>query len=349
MKLTLLAAALGAMTISLGRIPEADAYCIPPEPTVLPANGTVPPQPVLYAFIPLHRDLHAGHFVVEGAEASIEPVAETPAYDVVRIRVRARDPGHRFTVHWSPSNGSYAFGANLGRSRTSANNGHSGRRFFYKVGAAPPPNRTRVVGVTRNTFRWMCSSEDVIRLKFESTAIAYRVAWADDSTTILPGDVGALWNPYRDYGSPSRVTATELGSINCLRDSVAPEALARQRAFELYALYADGSEVRIGSSIAQLGKDGVRLPMELLSNGGKGGADEPIAPQRVISADDVWSAVMDGGTERATRAGEPPAGAPAARPHLVWSAAAGALGGAAALLGAALLRRRRRRNHEPRH
>ena len=358
MRLTLLAAALGAMTISLGRVPEADAMCGAPSPAVLPADGTiVPPQPTLYAFIPLHNELHTGRFVVEGAEASIELAAKSPAYAVVRILVRARDPGHRFTVRWRSNNGPPGNNILSGRYTGGANNGYSGP-VSYEVGTAAPPNWARVVGVKHNTLRWMCSSEDVIRFTLRGTAIAYRIAWADGSTSILAGDDGAMWTGYRDDKAPPRVATTALGHLNCMSHTVAPEELARRRAFELYALYTDGSEVRIGSSIAQLGKDGVRLPLELMDSGGKDGESgesgesgelREIAPQRVFSADDVWSAVMDGCTRRPGREGAPSPGG-ATRPSLGWSAAAGALGGAAALLSAALLRRRRhRRDHAPRH
>jgi hypothetical protein len=344
MKLTLLAAAaLGAMTmtLSLGGIPEAHAICDSPSFGVLPAAGaTVPPEPTLYAFIP---NPHPGmRLVVEGAEASIEPVAASPAYDVMRVRVHARDPGDEFVLHWRYADGS------------------SVRPAYYQVGATtPPPNQARVVGVTRHTDDWTCSFADTIKLELEGTAIAYRIAWADGSTTILPADARVLWPARAGAGagagageaeasSPPRVTAAELGHINCTGYSVAPEALARPRPFVLYALYVDGSEVRIGSAIAQLGKDGVRLPVELVGDDGEDGGE--IASQRVIPADETWRAGRGEYDESATN-------------DLVTTAfrrwltigrltVVGALGGASALLGAALLglfgRRRRRPDHEPR-
>lgn len=332
MKLTLLAAAaLGALTMPLlpGGIPEAGAICDSPEHAVLPASGTtVPPQPTLYAFNP-HPSLE-GRLVVEGAEASIEPVAAAPAYHVTRIRVHAPDPGDEFRLYWRYANG------------TSSHPAH------YQVGATPTPNQARVVGVTHHTMDWTCSFADTIKLELQGTAIAYRVAWADGEMTILPADDRALWPAGSSRGdadapAPARVTVAELGHVNCMGHSVAPEALARSRPFVLYALYADGSEVRLGSAIAQLGKDGVRLPVELVA-----GASE-IAPQRVVPADGAWDAAEADAAAAADAAdaGGEPAFDAAARQALIQLATGIAMvGGVIALVCAALLRRRR--DHEPR-
>jgi hypothetical protein len=343
MKLTLLAAAtLGAMTmtISPGGISEADAMCDSPSFGVLPAAGaTVPPEPTLYAFI---ANPHPRvRLVVEGAEASIEPVATSPAYDVMRVRVHARDPGDEFVLHWRYPDGS------------------SVRPAYYQVGATTPPNQARVVGVTRHTADWTCSFADTIKLELEGTAIAYRLAWADGSTTILPATDRVLWpapagagesagerESEADAPSPPRVTTAELGHINCTGYSIAPEALARPRSFVLYALHVDGSEVRIGSSIAQLGKDGVRLPVELVGDTGEDGGE--IASQRVIPADGesgaaaAFSENADGAEDF-----DPDYGAKARSAFLRWAIGLGMLAGVLALVGVALLGPRRR-DHEPR-
>jgi hypothetical protein len=329
MKLTLIAAAaLGAlaMTLSPGGITEAGAMCDSPEPAILPAPGTpLPPDPTLYAFDPDHNP--KARLIVEGAEASIERVAESPAYDVTRIRVHARAPGHEIRLYWRDGNGS------------------TSRPAHYRVGAATPPNQARVVGVTRHTWDWTCSFADTIKLELEGTAIAYRVAWADGSTTFLPADDRVMWPGNADDAAalaPARITAAELGHINCMGYSVAPEALARPRPFVLYALYADGSEVRIGSAIAQLGEDGVRLPVELVADAGE------IAPQRVIPADGARDAAEAAEAPEAPEAtDDDPAPGAAARQALIRLATAlGMVGGVIALVGAALLRRRR--DHAPR-
>lgn len=328
MKLTrIAAAALGALalTLSPGGITEADAMCGSPEHTVLPAPGTpLPPEPTLYAFTP-HRALEA-RLIIEGAEASIERVAESHAYDVTRVRVHARDPGHEIRLYWRYPNG-----------RTS-------RPAHYRVGAATPPNQARVVGVTRYTWNWTCSFADTIKLELEGTAIAYRVAWADGSTSILPADSRLLWLDNPDDAAalePVRTTTAELGHINCMGYSVAPQALARPRPFVLYALYADGSEVRIGSAIAQLGKDGVRLPVELVAGAGE------IAPQRVIPAAGARDAAASGEADEDAAAPEPAPIAAARRVLLRLALALGIMvGGVIALVAVALLRRRR--THEPR-
>jgi hypothetical protein len=295
MKLTLLAAAaLGIVT--LGRLPEADAECGSPQVGFLPASGeTVPPRPTIYVFVP-----HPGEarVVVEGAAASIEPVSKSEAYEVVRVRVLADDPGHEFDVHL----------------RSAENpDPRSGRSAHYQVGDTPP-DRARVIGVARHTHKWTCSYADTIRLELDGTAIAYRFAWRDGSTTVIPADDNVMW-PMDEAGV---VTKASLGHLDCMGHSIDPEALASPRAFDLYALFADGSELRIGSSVAQLGDRGVRLPAELVDEG----HDE--RPYALVTQ------VVE------------------QRPPAWRTAALGALGGAVALLGVALVRRRRRRDHTPR-
>jgi hypothetical protein len=302
MKLSLLVATAALGVAALGPVPEARASCETPKVGFLPApGGTLPPHPTIYVFVPRHHP--PGKLVtIEGTEASFEPVATSRAYEVVRVRVAASKPGDEFTVRWR-----YA-------DIFDSDRGYLAR---YRIGATPP-NRARVVGVTRHLDRWMCSFADAIRLELDGTAIAYRVDWRDGETTIVPADGDALWPAYKDAPAPGTVTATELGHLNCLGYSVDPEALARPRAFDLYALFADGSELRIGSSIAQLGDQGVRLPAELVGEV-RDARPYPVSTAMVAEWLPPW-----------------------------WTAAPGALGGAVVLLGGALLGRRRHRDHAPR-
>jgi hypothetical protein len=302
MKLTLLLAAALGMA-SLGRIPEAAASCASPRVGFLPAPGaTVPPRPTIYVFIP-RPHLGERRVTVEGAEASVEPVTASRAYEVVRVRVLAHEPNQEFAVRWSDSDDA---------------DPEAGHRARYRVGIAPP-NRARVVGVTRHLDEWTCSFADAIKLELDGTAIAYRLDWRDGETTVVPADDRALWPSYGEAPAPGTITSAELGHLDCLGYSVDPEALARPRAFELYALFADGSELRIGSSVAQLGEAGVRLPTELVDQG-----------QDVRLYNVSTTSVI------------------AERPPPWWTAAPGALGGAVVLLGGALLGLRRHRDHAPR-
>jgi hypothetical protein len=318
MKLTpLIAAAIGtALGIApLGHVSDADAMCASPDPAFLPRSGeVVPPRPTLYAIVPDRSYATAGRIMVQDVHGidvkpQIESVSKSDAYEILRIRVPLEEPGEHFTVSW-----------HIGAEAADA---EARYRASYRIGSAAP-NRARVVGVTHHLDRWTCSYADTIRLELEGTALAYRFAWHDGTTTIVPGDDAAIWRHDDSDSSgrePPATTYAELGHINCLGLSIDPEALDKVRGFELYALFADGSEVRLGSSSAQLGEQGVRLPLELVevpgvrpSAGPGAGAGEPATFAVISEGPSPW-----------------------------WSAALGALGGAIALAGVAIAAGLRRR------
>jgi hypothetical protein len=301
MKRLLLAAGLGI--VMLARAPRADACCARPNVGFSPASGTIlPPRPTIYVFIPREMSLlYEAQVFVGGvgtiagrAGAIVELVAKSHAYEVVRVRVLDHQPGLELTVRWVST-----LGETVGRAS-------------YRVGD-PPPDRARVVGVTHEEGDETGLSTGSIRLELEGTAIAYRLTWDDGSTTILPADDAIMWTAIDE--NPRPPPTADLGHVGCVGYSVDLEELSHPRAFDLHALFADGSELRIGSSTAQLGGHGVRLPLELVNG----------APDAR-------------GLEVATRLVAPP----------WWTGAVGALGGAVALAGAALLGRRRRRDHMPR-
>ena len=120
-------------------------------------------------------------------------------------------------------------------------------------------DRAKVVDVTRYERSWTCSFADVIRVAVEGNAIAYRIEWDDDRTTVV-ADKDLMWT---DAPAGGR-SVFELGHPDCWFYNVEPELLATAHSFELYALFADGKVQRLGSSIAQLGEHGVRLPVELI-------------------------------------------------------------------------------------
>ena len=317
MKLTLIAAAVGtALGIApLGHVSEADAMCASPDPAFLPRTGeVVPPRPTLYAIVPDRAYLGEGRIAVEDGygidvKPQLETVSKSDAYEIVRIRVPLEEPGERFTVSWR-------FGGE-------AADAQPRYRASYRIGSAAP-NRARVVGVSRHLEQWTCSHADTIRLELEGTALAYRFAWHDGTTTTVPADDGAIWR-HGDSDVPGKeppaTTFAELGHLDCLGMSIDPEALGKARSFELYALFADGSEVRLGSSSAQLGEQGVRLPLELVDVPGV----RPIVGPGAGAGEPATFAVISEG------------------PSPWWSAALGALGGAIALAGVALAAGLRRR------
>src|SRR5688500_11514955 len=133
-------------------------------PIAVPAPDTiVPPNPTLYVFVPrtAYFDEGDARARINGAGSMRRLVATSPALQVWRFDVLL-------------TSGSFELDL--------------GYVVRYTIGATPP-NRAYVVGVgqtgTLGEPVW-CSAHVAIDLETTGTAIAYRFAWRDGTTTILP-------------------------------------------------------------------------------------------------------------------------------------------------------------------
>jgi hypothetical protein len=119
----------------------------------------------------------------------------------------------------------------------------------YEIGAAST-NSSVVTAVRHENPVMACSRTDVIDFKIAGTAVAYRLDWrSPDPPTFLSA------------------RSPRLGEI-CFTSNAEEPAITQLRAFELVALYADGSERALGTSVLMLGRYQVRVPIELVGSTG---------------------------------------------------------------------------------
>lgn len=224
----------------------------PPPGTVLPASATV------YLFVVNHdfeREPPAIGLEVDGARFTARRIATMPQYEVVRIDLASSS--REVVIRWKSE---HAYDATEVR---------------YPVGS-PAPGDVHVTGVSDTHTAWACSHTDTIDITLTGNAIAYRLDWSDGTSDVVPANLGVLWGRYgRDEAAPSSHQLA-LGFVSCMGDLVEPGRLATLRTFRLVALFADGSERRLGPASARLDHRTVRLPWELLRATTADGPPEPL-------------------------------------------------------------------------
>lgn len=214
-----------------------------------PSKTELSPRGVIYLFLymqsaSLRKDAAlseatlAKQLAVKGATFTAHIASQTRFVSAVRIEYQASAP--ELSVRWQ------------GRDwRMSAT---------YPIGELARP-RTTVVAVEPKQTRVSCLSRSTtLGIAFESNAIAYRLAWDDGSSQLLPPNALAPKTP-----AEAQLHQLHLGQVGCQGHSVPPEQLATERAFLLSALYADGSERVFPPARAMLRARGdLRLPLELI-------------------------------------------------------------------------------------
>lgn len=235
-----------------------DAACLSPLGGFSPRDGTVlPERAAVYLFVMTQDDdPQPLALEVDGARFTAQRVATVPAYHVIRIVLTASGP--EVTIRWRSRS-----------DRTVA--------VRYPIGV-PAPAEARVTGVSRTLHVWSCSRTDLIEVELTSNAIAYRLDWSDGTSAIVPADVTALWRRSPDDGDVVPSHRIPIGQVSCLGHTVEPSDLRMLRELRLVALFADGSSRQLGRARAQLDRQVVRLPWELVP---------PIARHKPEPADSV--------------------------------------------------------------
>ncbi len=222
----------------------ASASCGSPHTALSPPSGArLPPHPTIYLFDTDHEVN-----VLDALEVTrVGDANEKIRFHAVQLATSADYTVHRLELWYaSPRDGEIRV------------SWHGKPLATYMIGDDGEPDHAAVTDVDHHTHRWMCSFEDVIRIAVEGNAIAYQIQWDDDRTTVL-ADAHLVWSD-----APRTDAELELGHPDCMAYNVASDQLAIAHTFELYALFADGRVKRLGSSIAQLDPQHVRLPVELI-------------------------------------------------------------------------------------
>jgi hypothetical protein len=245
--------AIVVLGIAISLAPRfAHAMCGSPEPELFPAGGIVPRDPTLALFVPARQT--GGKLAVTGATLETTEVSRTSAFVVYRIRTTQTAGAFELTYQ-PPAEDNWIPDPITAR---------------YVVGSVPA-NAARVTGVEHVYGAWTCSHTDAIRFRIEGNAIAYRLAWhSQEPATVI---------------DPSRA---KVGYLSCIGMNVDID-LASLQAFDLVALFADGSERVLGSSAMSNTDKKIRLPLELVGEDAEdiGTTDKPPLERgrRVVDAE----------------------------------------------------------------
>jgi hypothetical protein len=232
--------------LSLAGVRDAHASCGGFSTAVSPPTGArLPSFATIYLFDTDHEANIRDSLVISRDDAPTDVIrffpsklSESADYTVHRIAIVGSVPGRTIRVRWK---------------------GEVIARYTIADEDAVEVDQAKVVDVTHDVYNWTCSFSNVIQVAVEGNAIAYRIDWEDDRTTIV-ADRHLLWS-----NQPATPAVLELGHPNCMAYNVDPTLLATSRSFELSALFADGRVKYIGTSIAQLDELHVRLPVELIA------------------------------------------------------------------------------------
>jgi hypothetical protein len=229
---------VGLVGAGLWAAPVA-AKCMLPMPTMAPADGAVPAQPVLRLILPVHDPKAPPPRLVAriaGAEVPVTVTLDTAIADLRSYRVAIAAP---------------AAGVLEVELRDAADAVLRDWRFTIDPTWRAPATARSTVSVTRDAYQWTCSHQQTRDLRFTGAAAAYRVVLTDVvdgtvTTVVLPATAGEFFG-YRVRGGQVRTPDDEavvlaLGHVSCLGSTLewTADKLAR-----VYALWPDGSELPV--------------------------------------------------------------------------------------------------------
>lgn len=244
-------AAVVAMMVAATMAPAvAHAKCMYPRPFVSPDSGaTLPPNPVLYLFVPGTMTPDAGEdaevvsvdLSADGSAVAsqVELVSRAPAFWTYRVTVaRATPAGLKLKV-------------------TFAQDPERTLEASYTIGEASPAVQkpSRLMGRPwRESYFWMCSHQSTWNIPLAVEAPAYRVEWAYSLSDYETGPRAKVVFPRNltsffswDDSPELPPSIVELGYVSCLGRNVS--WASRRRIWAgVWALQADGTEVALNDA-----------------------------------------------------------------------------------------------------
>jgi len=231
----LVAAVLGVALVPA----SAWGDCALPAAVVVPPDGaTLPPNPVLFVFVPDHFGIRPSDTlpltIVDRSRAKVSfrvtRFGAVPAFAAYRVDLSAR-AGTRITVGLR-----HRLYPDITIART------------YSVTDAwkrPPRGTTTVTKVAHASSKWTCSYQSSSNLTPSRLAPAYRVEWALSPEDWRRGARGKLVLPYAslefwEEKKASQAALLELGHLDCLGFTF--EWKGKPIYVGIAALHPDGSE-----------------------------------------------------------------------------------------------------------
>jgi hypothetical protein len=236
-------AAIAAGLLLSSIAPFSQAKCAGPHAVLSPRPGSaLPLDPVLYFFWP-KRDKDQPQVKARGAAGDHVPVeqtkvAETESYTAYRVRVKTSKPG-ALTLELPKRDFYY---------------GPSSWRYELRADWQRPAQSEGAPTVRSESFRWTCSYQLSQNLQLPGHAVAYRLLISDATDPAKAGVKQALYVPPRmrqfferdERPASGDSDQIELGYINCFGNTFTWQG--KPILVDIYALFADGSEQRLGSA-----------------------------------------------------------------------------------------------------
>jgi hypothetical protein len=221
------------------------ADCMASRPFIVPVPGTaLPPDPVIYAFVPEHMADPGARIESDDGEASvtIERVSGNETFNAFRLDVKKKAPGS-FEVVVSMK---------VGKSE----NVYAESSFTIDPAWKPPTDEVvKIDELTKESEAWECSHNMTYNLHPSVQAMAYRLEWSKTQEDFASGKRESAVFPYSlgpfFQKKPEPAPAViKLGHANCLSNTFRwPSAYVYAG---LVALHPDGSETPAGEAPAEV-------------------------------------------------------------------------------------------------
>ncbi len=213
----------------------ARADCMASRPFIVPVPGTaLPPDPVIYAFVPEHMADPGARIESDDPDASvaIQRVSGNDAFNAFRLNVKKKKPG-AFEVVVSMK---------VGKSESV----YAASGFTIDPAWKPPADKVvKIDKLTKESDSWECSHNLTYNLQPSVQAMAYRLEWARTQEDFASGKRESAVFPYSlqpffDKKPEPAPAVVKLGHANCLSNTFEwPSAFVYAG---LVALHPDGSE-----------------------------------------------------------------------------------------------------------